>query len=99
MIVAIGARFHFEYKNSEDKNNMNGNNDTEIDMDSNTSRDKYLPSGQLWYMIIFTYFIPVVGMFMFFVVHHYWTQKSFVISSKFWNERNVGRKEKSFQVQ
>lgn len=75
MIVAIGARFHFEYKSSEDKNNMNGNNDTENDMDSNTGRDNYLPSGQLWYMIILAYFIPVIGMFMFFVVHHYWTQK------------------------
>ena len=44
-------------------------------MNSNAGKDNYLPSGQLWYMIILAYFIPVIGMFMFFVVHHYWTQK------------------------
>ena len=30
-------------------------------------------SAQLWYMIIFTYIMPVLGMFIYFVVHHSWT--------------------------
>ena len=30
-------------------------------------------SGQLWYMIIFTFLMPLIGIFMFFVVHHFWT--------------------------
>ena len=29
-------------------------------------------SGQLWYMIIFTFLMPLVGIFIFFVVHHVW---------------------------
>ena len=29
-------------------------------------------SGQLWYMMIFTFLMPLVGIFMFFVVHHVW---------------------------
>ena len=30
-------------------------------------------SGQLWYMIIFTYIMPLLGILMYFVVHHFWT--------------------------
>ena len=30
-------------------------------------------SGQLWYMIIFTFLVPLIGIFMFLVVHHVWT--------------------------
>ena len=37
-----------------------------------------VPSGQLWYMIVFAYFVPVIGMFVFLTVHHYWTQKFLV---------------------
>ena len=37
-----------------------------------------IPSGRLWYMIVFAYFVPVIGMFVFLTVHHYWTQKFLV---------------------
>ena len=30
-------------------------------------------SGQLWYMMIFTFLMPLIGIFMFLVVHHVWT--------------------------
>ena len=32
-------------------------------------------SGQLWYMMVCGYLMPVLGTAMFFVVHHFWTMK------------------------
>ena len=32
-------------------------------------------SGQLWYMMVCGYLMPVFGMAIFFVVHHFWTMK------------------------
>ena len=32
-------------------------------------------SGPLWYMMIFTYLMPLIGMPMFFFVHQFWTSK------------------------
>uniref|UniRef100_A0A1X7TWG1 Uncharacterized protein n=1 Tax=Amphimedon queenslandica TaxID=400682 RepID=A0A1X7TWG1_AMPQE len=32
-------------------------------------------SWQLWYMMIFTYLMPLIGMLMFFLVHQFWTSK------------------------
>ena len=32
-------------------------------------------SWQLWYMMISAYLMPLLGMLMFFVVHHFWTMK------------------------
>ena len=35
----------------------------------------YSLSSSLWYMIILGYIIPILSSIMFFLVHHYWTQK------------------------
>ena len=32
-------------------------------------------SWQLWYMMISAYLLPLLGMIMFFIVHHFWTMK------------------------
>ena len=64
MIVAIGTRFHIEYENST--------------IIANDSEVNNIPSGQLSYMIVFAYFLPAIGIFVFLTVHHYWTQKFLV---------------------
>ena len=40
-----------------------------------TTRGNVEASGQLWYMMICAYLTPLLGMIMFFVVHHFWTMK------------------------
>ena len=35
----------------------------------------YIPSGRLWYVIVCGYVTPILGIIMFFVVCHYWTQQ------------------------
>ena len=40
-----------------------------------TIRGNVETSGQLWYMMICAYLTPLLGMIMFFVVHHFWTMK------------------------
>ena len=35
----------------------------------------YSPSGQMWYVIVCGYVTPILGIIMFFVVCHYWTQQ------------------------
>ena len=40
-----------------------------------TSISNYLPSGQLWYMIVFGYIGPFIGVIMFLVTCHFWTQQ------------------------
>ena len=60
MIVVIAGRFQHEYR------------------DYNATQQKgedYNASGKLVYMIIFGYLSPIFAVFMFFVVHPYWTQK------------------------
>ena len=32
-------------------------------------------SWQLWYMMLFPYLMPILGMLMFFLIHHFWTIK------------------------
>ena len=44
--------------------------------DEYTQEDKAVQnSWQLWYMMIFTYLMPLIGMLMFFFVHQFWTSK------------------------
>ena len=38
----------------------------------------YSPSGQMWYVIVCGYVTPILGLIMFFVVCHYWTQQFLV---------------------
>ena len=58
MIIAIGVRFHREYREVPTKD-----------------RADYFISGQLMYMIVVGYLLPIMSTVMFFLVHHYWTQK------------------------
>ena len=40
-----------------------------------TSTSSYVPSGQLWYMMFFAYVGPFVGVVMFLITCHIWTQQ------------------------
>ena len=40
-----------------------------------TQKNAIENSWQLWYMMIFTYLMPLIGMAMFFFVHQFWTSK------------------------
>ena len=59
MIIIIVSRFHYEYKENTEKNQKNAIEN----------------SWQLWYMMIFAYLMPLIGMPMFFLVHQFWTSK------------------------
>ena len=51
-------------------NASSGNYNTPPTVDIN-----YSPSGQMWYVIVCGYVTPILGIIMFFVVCHYWTQQ------------------------
>ena len=72
MIVAIGGVYYNGYYETykEAKNNSNGNS---------SMADNYNLSGQLWYIIICGYATPILGMIMFFVMHHYWALNQYPI--------------------
>lgn len=58
-----------------------------------TQLDKRV-SGQLWYMMVCAFLMPVLGMAMFFVVHHFWTMKFplDLIFEIFWEFQTKGKK-------
>ena len=64
MIISITVRYYFEYSVAAEM--ASRLNSTDVD---------YQLSGALWYMIICCFFTPIVGVMVFFAVHHYWTQK------------------------
>ena len=66
MMVIIGVRHHHEYSKGY-KAHMEIHGDQMVDY-------SYKPSGQLWYMMIIANITPVLGLAMFLLVHHYWTQ-------------------------
>ena len=57
MTAAIGVRFYYEYLN--------------LYNDKNTML--FIPSAELWYMMVFGYFAAPLGTVMFLIVHHQWT--------------------------
>ena len=64
MIISITVRYYFEYSIAAEM--ASRLNSTDVD---------YQLSGSLWYMLICCFFTPIVGVMVFFAVHHYWTQK------------------------
>ena len=73
MIVAIGGVYYNDYYETykEAKKNSNGNSPM-VDINYNLS-------GQMWYIIVCGYATPILGMIMFFVVHHYWALNQYPI--------------------
>ncbi len=69
MIIAIGVRFYYEYEDHS-KRNESIKDDVIVD-----SEEDYRISVPLWYMMFLGYILPIVSTLMFFLVHHYWTQK------------------------
>ena len=64
MIISITVRYYFEYSVA-----------AEMASRLNSTDVNYQLSGSLWYMLICCFFTPIVGVIVFFAVHHYWTQK------------------------
>lgn len=63
MIATISTRFHEIYTHNDKK-------------DVAKKDYKYVEKDwMLWYMIVFTWLMPVVGILNFFFSHHYWTTK------------------------
>lgn len=71
MIIAIGRVYYKDYY--ETYNDSFGSLSTSPpDPDINLS-------GQMWYIIVCGYATPILGMIMFFVVHHYWALNQYPI--------------------
>ena len=78
MIVAIGGAYYNEYNDKwkelattlKVSNTSSANYTTPPTVDIN-----YSPSGRMWYVIVCGYVTPILGIIMFFVVCHYWTQQ------------------------
>lgn len=80
MIVAIGAKIRYENRHFYEEVSLNANTTNETMENSIPSQDSIIDqsihiSNHLWYMIITGYFLPLVGLFMFFFVTYYWTQE------------------------
>ena len=91
MIVAIGATYYNEYNElyqevnsfyalSSSGSGSSGDNPTitppTITPSITPVTDiNYRLSDELWFMICCAFMTPVLGVIMFFVVHHFWTQK------------------------
>ena len=70
MIVAIGLRYYTEYGDE-----YNAAYETFNATNNESFYYNYSPSGQLWYMMGTAYVSPALGLVMFLLVHHFWTQK------------------------
>ena len=90
MIVTIVAKYYYEflehsamYADMENISNQTSNTTSEMyanmenisNQTSNTTMERsYLPSPQLYYMMVVAYITPVLGILMFLMIHHFWTQ-------------------------
>ena len=72
MIVAIGSKFHAEFSNATG-DFINSTSFTYTNVSANDI--SYSLSGRMWYMIIWSYYAPLFGIIMFFLVHHFWSQR------------------------
>ena len=78
MIVAIGGAYYNEYNDKwkelamtlKVSNTSSANYTTPQTVDIN-----YSPSGRMWYVMVCGYVTPILGIIMFFLVCHYWTQQ------------------------
>ena len=90
MIVAIGATYYNDYNELYQEVNSfyavpssgsgsSGDNPTTtptiIPTFTPVTDINYTLSNELWFMICCAFMTPILGVIMFFVVHHFWTQK------------------------
>lgn len=73
MIFAIGARYHNEYKHCKSTTDPEPTDDSMSPGSCNFKISIFL-----WYMMYLAYILPIISTVMFFLVHHYWTQKFFL---------------------
>ena len=81
LIATIGVRFYYDYQAFS----------TNIFV---RRPALFLPTGQLWYMMVFGYFASPIGMVLFFLSHYYWSQKFFI---KFFVDALNVLKEKAYK--
>ena len=73
MIVAIGGVYYNDYyKRYNDSFGSLSTSPPDSDINYNLS-------GQMWYIIVCGYATPILGMIIFFVVHHYWALNQYPI--------------------
>lgn len=70
LIITIVSKYYFEYTDfTEQRMNQTMSNDY-----NPTLGDRYALSPQLIYMMVVAFITPVLGMIIFLLVHHFWTQ-------------------------
>lgn len=87
MIIATGRRIEYDnrhliYSNQTKSdfvvNDLNSNESIDLENVTNSTTSELSGiqiSGCLWYMLIFTYVLPLLGFFLFFFLTYYWLQE------------------------
>ena len=63
MIATVGVRFYYDYQ---------------VFWNDDQRPTIFLPTIQLWYMMVFGYFAAPMGMVLYLLSHYYWTQRFFI---------------------